>query len=107
MMRSNIGSYIAVSYRVQSAVGMQPSERGLQTTSRRPDLVSTSLPTAVVDAVESTLSFGHQTELLRSDQLERRRAIRSDQHVVIELQNMGVAEQRRTCLQTNIFCQNG
>jgi hypothetical protein len=71
---------------------MHPSRRGIKSTTFGPNRVRSLLPPTVVDSVLGALPFGNHCELARFSQFKWRRAVAANNHVVVDLQDMGWAK---------------
>lgn len=82
------------SVEVQAAVGMRPGRRCNDVTASGPFFVRHLIPTSTIDASLWALASGDHREVRWRDEVERRWAVASYDHVVIELKDMARTKDR-------------
>ena len=82
------------SVEVQAAVGMRPGRRCYDVTASGPFFVRHLIPTSAIYASLRALATRDHCEVCWFDEVEGRWAIATDDHIVVELENMTGAEER-------------
>ncbi|MFN7333432.1 MAG: hypothetical protein ACK5TC_00050, partial [bacterium] len=82
------------SIEIQSAVGMRPSRRCHDVATSCPFFVRHLIPAGAIYASLWALATGDHREVSWCDEVEGRWAVATDDHVVVELENMAEAKER-------------